>query len=468
MKRLSGFLLILLALSTSACTHRLTVTSVPTDARVQINGTEYGSTPLELTRLQRGRYEIAVRAPGHQDWRSELEIATDQEVHAVLAPLPPPVERVVTRVERLVPETRLAVFTEPANAEVTIDGRLAGVSRIDEPVTVVFGQPPTAAEIIVEKAGFERWTKAVSLEVQRENRVFVKLNPLPAWHTFTSDGELLRQAVQQVVAATRNLPTLARDQRLAVFSITHGEGSDEPLQAVVEDALMTTLAQAGFSPAERDDQVLVQLAHSTSGEAIPYRVLTGHANEDYPFIYDAAIRTEETRLEGEPVTVRSTATSRVESGNDCNQTVTTTTVVTETSFTASRERVVSRLEGSIPTADQFLTYRILECGLSKSPVIEGEPRTEPMLHRLAELRVHLRIIDAKTGIVTWAGYLTGRLADEIPSRVSLDLANPPNRFSSEPLPDAWQRLRHAPARHINAVPSGPSSRGAVVLEPRVR
>lgn len=462
----SARLAALLLLSLASCTHQLTVTSQPAPARVVINGVDYGATPLELPKMQRGRYEVRVGADGYQEWQSEIEMVSSVALHAVLAPVPAPVERIVTRVERLVPETRLAVFTEPPGAEVTIDGRASGVTGADAPVTVVFGQPPTAAEIIVERAGFERWVKAVTLETQRENRVFVKLTPLPAWHTFTSDGELLRQAVQKVVEATKNLPTLARGHRLAIFSITHGEGSDEPLQAVVEDALVSTLAQAGFSPAERDDQVLIQLAHSTSGEAIPYRVLTSHANEDYPFVYDAAVQAEETRFEREPVSVRTTASTRIESGSECERSISTSTVVTDTSTTAYRERVISRLTGSLPTADQFLVYRILECGVSRTAVTEGEPRTEPMHHRLAELRVHLRVIDAKSGIVTWAGYLTGRLADEIPVRVSRDLANPPNHFAAEPMPDAWQGLRHRPARHVNPTPQA----GAVAIDvaPRVR
>lgn len=465
MRRIARFFLFsLVVLGLTSCTNTLAITSEPANARVRINGADYGTTPLTLPRLERGRYEVVVQADHFEPWQSEIEVVTNQEVHAVLMPSSPPVERTVRVVERIVPETRLAVFVEPSGAGVSVDGRERGTAERDQPVLVTFDHAPATAEIVVEKPGFDRWTHEVTLETQRENRVFVKLNPLPVWHTYTSDAELMRQAVQQVVAATRNLPTLARDGSIAVLSIDNGEGSDEPMMTVVEDAMISTLSQAGFSPSERDDQLLIQLAHTTSGDSLPYRVTTGHANENYPFIYDAELATEQTRTEYHPVTVRSTTTTRVESGNRCDPEVTMTTTTTESSSVAAVERVTGRITGYIPTADQLLAYRILEIGISKTPITEGEPRPEPMLHRLAELRVHLRVIDAKRGVVTWAGYLTGRLADEIPARVSLDLANPPNRFAAEPLPDAWQRLRHAPARHVNATGAGTSA----LVEPRLR
>jgi hypothetical protein len=443
----------------TACGSQLVIDSSPPNARVRVNNQDYGPAPVSLKDLPSGNYSVEVTKDRFETWQTNLYLRASQSLHAILTPTPPPqvVERAVIPPR---PPLSLSVFTEPDGASVWVDGKRMGTAGPDRAVTVCFENDPTRSEVVVEKPGYERWSREILLETNRDNRVYVKLTPLSAWYDYTTDGELMRQAVAKVVTSTAALPTLRRGARIAVLSITHAEGTDEPLQAVLEDAFVSTLAQAGFTPAERDDQMLVQLAHSTVGDSLPYTVLTRHEGPDTPFVYDAelATRRREVTTEERPLVTTTTSTSRT--GDDCCPEEHTTVTRREETVTRERARTVTRLEGHIPTADQFLAYRILECGISKTPVGEGEPRPEPTLHRLADVRVHLRIIDAKTGVITWAGFLTGEIGDEIPARVSANLANPPNRFAPEPLPDTWDRLRHGTTRHTQETPLN--------LEPRVR
>jgi hypothetical protein len=458
--RLSFFpALLALLILISACgpSSRLTIRTTPGEARIRVNESEYPA-PFDK-QLDHGVYSIRVLSSGYEPWRTDLEFNRTQTIHAILTPTPPPPPPPPVRPARIV--SRLSVFVEQRDAAVIVDGVQRGSPAPSEPIVVQYEQQPTLVKIQVVKRGYETWERSVTIEEGKDNRVFVRLTALPAWHTYVTDGEFLRRTVAQVVGATSNLPTLNRTGRISVLSITHAEGTDEPLQTTIEDAMIATLAQAGFTPAERDDQLLIQLAHSTSGDVLPYRVLTRHDSEDAPFIYDAALAT--TRIDAvtteNPTVTRAHTSTR--GGDPCCPTANETTRVVEETNRSTTHSVVYQITGHIPTADQFLAYRILECGLGKTVIEEGEARPEPMFHRVADVRVHLRIIDAKTGRITWAGFLTGRLADEIPARVSAELANPPSHFMAEPLPDAWQRLRHRPRRKVNADP-------APLAEPRVR
>lgn len=407
----------------SACAApTLSVRSTPTDADVRINNYEMGRTPLTLELDPGQTYEVEVSAPLYEVWRTSLRAPASgvrQDLEAILvsrassdiprvvAPSPPPTPG---------PRTALTIFVEPRGGRVMVDGRPVGVASAGSPVEVVYTDNPTAAGIVVEQTGFKRWTRAVTLESGRDNRIFIHLDPVGEWHSYLSDAELLRQAVEQIVASTASLPTLSRTAKIAIISIDHDEGTDEPLQALINDAFITTLAQAGFTPAERDDDMLVQLAHTGVGDSLPYRILTRNEGRDRPFIYDAEIATTQW----------------------ITDTWTRTNIFTrspgETEVATTHWTIGSHAEpliGYVPTSNQFLAYRILSVGLSKIPIIEGEPRPEAMLHRRAELRVHVRVIDAPTGRITWAGYLTGQMADEIPTRVSIDLANPPLHFPGE-------------------------------------
>lgn len=66
----------------------LYVTSVPTGARVTVNGEERGRTPLPLSKIQPGQQQIALFLDGYQSWTSQVEVQADTtaRVHAKLQP----------------------------------------------------------------------------------------------------------------------------------------------------------------------------------------------------------------------------------------------------------------------------------------------------------------------------------------------------------------------------------------------
>ncbi|RMH54844.1 MAG: hypothetical protein D6679_12745, partial [Candidatus Hydrogenedentota bacterium] len=316
----------------------------------------------------------------------------------------------------------------------------------------------------VEKPGYKRWRKVLVVGPKRDNRVRAHLEPVDDWYKYPTDAQAIAATVRKVVAGSTKIPALDPDATIVLTSITRLRNSDEPLQAVIEDAFMEALTQAGFRPGERDDQLMIRLAHSSSGERLKMRLETRHEGQRTPFRYDAAIETrvagwEERRI---PVTRVREKTIRP-SGRWRRKHEVAKRKVLKTEK-VEKIRVEEPITGSVKTADQLLAYRILECGLSKNRVSLTENLPEPMYLRRVVVRMHVRVIDAKTGTVQWAGMLTGTGEDRIPVRVSPLLENPPSVFAAEPLPDTPRQTKEISnaSRGVIEFPVTVSS------EPRVR
>ncbi len=130
----------------------LIVSSTPAGAAIKVDGRYVGNAPDTLVGLglEVGVHSVQLSAPGHDDFTTELEVR----------PVVPVAGRVLAAPESLF------FFSDPAGAEVLLDGKPAGIT----PDTMV-GLSPGRHVAVMNLAGFLPCT--VSVEVPLPVRVFL-------------------------------------------------------------------------------------------------------------------------------------------------------------------------------------------------------------------------------------------------------------------------------------------------------
>ncbi len=131
----------------------ITVLSEPTGALLWIDGEQTGPTPLAVE-LFAGQHVLELRKPGYKTWGTQLEVQPNdpQEVGPVV-------------LEEADGTLRLSSI--PAGANVTVDGRYAGVTPLD-----LVLPPGKTHRIVLSKAGYRltnRETKVQADEVRELN-----------------------------------------------------------------------------------------------------------------------------------------------------------------------------------------------------------------------------------------------------------------------------------------------------------
>ena len=419
--------IVLSTLAAYGCTNTSTVLRIdsnPVASQVTLNQQPVGETPLRISDLAKGMYVVNISSDGYEPWAAEISLSGQESIYARLVPTPKP--EVKTIPYREMPETRLSVFTEPSGAYVVIDGKNWGTGTPDNAIVVSYDDRPTVALVKVTLPGFTDWVEQIDLQAEKDNRVFVKLEPLPEWFQYPSDDAFLRRTVNDAIANMITTPTLKQVGKIAVVAMEKNIESGDPIHSMLQDAFTQALTVGGYQIAERDDQLLVQIAHSSVGDSIPFRILTHHGGPDDPFIYDAEIAARE-RGDFTIVTEEYDENEKIDDqephwSTDPKEDVRIDSKRSVRKTTERKTKTLYTLTSNVPTADQLVAYRILQCDISKTPVRTGEERSEPMLFRLAKVRVHVRVINAKTGTTTWARVLSRDRVDEIPERVSEALA----------------------------------------------
>jgi hypothetical protein len=150
----------------------LSVTSVPPDARVEVDGERVGLSPLEVP-LDAGRHTVHLAKTGYKDHDAVVEVEPEGR-HAVDVRLEPR-------------EGALLVISSPTGAEVFVDGRPVGT--VWEPLRVE-GVPPGVHGVRLEKAGYRAWEKP-DVQVRRAETTTVLAALLPerdySWVRLFSD-----------------------------------------------------------------------------------------------------------------------------------------------------------------------------------------------------------------------------------------------------------------------------------------
>ena len=198
---------------------RLLVETVPSGARVFIEGEFRGRAPLALD-LRPGRYEVEVELEGFEDYEAEVRIQ------------PGRTERLSVR---LVPERRqgeLVVDSTPAGAEVFVDGAFVGRTplslRLDE----------GRHEVLLRLEGHREFATTVRVRRGETSHVQARLVPLKATlevrtnveaRVFLDGFELGRtrdgRLVAEVDPGVRELVVLAPGYRVFVTQVALEAGA---------------------------------------------------------------------------------------------------------------------------------------------------------------------------------------------------------------------------------------------------
>ena len=129
---------IVIAAALQMKTGSVCINSEPTNAIAIIDGKEIGNTPVTITELESGTYNVEVKIDGYVDWKQSLDVTPDKEI-AIDAKLQ-------------IKTGTVTVNSEPTNAKVMIEGKDVGTT----PVTMADLTPGTFnVEIMME--GYEDW-----------------------------------------------------------------------------------------------------------------------------------------------------------------------------------------------------------------------------------------------------------------------------------------------------------------------
>ncbi|MGB5991070.1 MAG: SUMF1/EgtB/PvdO family nonheme iron enzyme [Desulfobacterales bacterium] len=136
----------------------MTVSSVPLDANVLIDGKFFGNTPLHI-QLSPGSYLLEISSDLFKTWKHRLNVKPNepQEIRDV----------------RLQPaDGKLTINTKPAGANIIIDGTFVGQT----PLTLdIFPDKPHVVQI--SKAGYEKTNRNVQVASAKSKPLNVNLKP---------------------------------------------------------------------------------------------------------------------------------------------------------------------------------------------------------------------------------------------------------------------------------------------------
>lgn len=298
----------------------LLVDSVPQGVDVLIDGVSKGNTPLLLTDLSLGSYNLEFSSPTHLPRTLSADLVDRKPVHVVAD---------------LVSNTaKLVISSDPAGAEIRINGIAVGVT----PATVedvVSGE----SDIMVSKRGYTPFTQRMALDATRTYRLNPKLEALPSGLSVISQPEgaevvidnkpvgttpltleNLSEGSHQISVSLPGYETASKSLYLepdlndsAEFILVKNSGSlmlvTEPanVQVYVDGELrMTTQPKGGTDALSQPEEILLQYGmdhniqlvregYATSSLSVSTEldeVVTRHEILKRIFIYDTRITTE--------------------------------------------------------------------------------------------------------------------------------------------------------------------------------
>jgi hypothetical protein len=161
------------------------VRSTPSGARVLVNGTPRGETPLAIRDLDFGTHTIAVEAPGYPRWQQTVTLTADRPAQSFEVALDTPgsaaggAAPAGTPSAGAVPGGRapagtatagLQIDSRPAGAQVWVDGAPAGVTPL-----LLLKVSVGTHSVRIELPGFRPWTTSVSVATGERTRVAASL-----------------------------------------------------------------------------------------------------------------------------------------------------------------------------------------------------------------------------------------------------------------------------------------------------
>jgi hypothetical protein len=141
------------------------INSTPGRARITIDGFGYGETPATVPDLGTGTHTLILSLPGYYDTTLSFTIVERQTVNVAATLIPGG--------EGSAGKGTATIISEPEGAEVTIDGRPAGITPIYN-IGVEAGISP----VRVSLPGYQLYSADIQFIPGQNNVVMVRLNPV--------------------------------------------------------------------------------------------------------------------------------------------------------------------------------------------------------------------------------------------------------------------------------------------------
>ena len=219
-----------------------------------------------------------------------------------------------------------------------------------------------------------------------------------------TNAEQLQQSALSAARLIASSPALMNARKVVVASLERLDVSDYPVHSQVNDAIHESLDMAAIRTLERDPDVMLRLVYQEGTQAIEYLLLNAGQYNDTPWLEH---------------TIHPTVTRGMDN-NITSERVVSPGPELVNSYTFGYELpaiVDTRLDNQrlsqLATADYIVGYRVLEHGIQYRQS-RNLSAAEPMVQRHALTRLHVRVVNAKTGEVIWARTLEGTTVDEIP------------------------------------------------------
>jgi TonB family protein len=253
----------------------LRVESTPPGAMVTVNGQSQGASPLEVSGLAAGDYEVRVELRGHEAKTQKVTLRTDE----------PLVDLKVALTPRAAPTTGSADFlSTPFGAAVVVDGASLGQTPVLQ-ARLKLG----VHKIEITKDGFEPWSGSLTVEAGKKAKVdatlqavAVKVTPPPTpaadvvdpsrvYNNVPSEVDTLakRTSGTSPVYPTDQLGKLKSGESASVvvsFQVSEeGEVTDAKVDVagsskILDEAVLTAVRKWKYSPAvKRGTKVKVKI-----------------------------------------------------------------------------------------------------------------------------------------------------------------------------------------------------------------
>lgn len=240
----------------------LHVETTPAGATITVNGEAKGTSPLDVSGLAVGNYEVRAELRGYE--------AKTETVTLVAGTPSVPVKLALTRTA---PVTgTLEILSEPAGAVASVDGAQGGATPITD-----LKLKPGSHRLEITKDGFEPWSGSVSVEAGKKARVqaslkaIVKATPVPTPKPDVVDtarvyvntpGEvevLAKKTSGPSVAYPKAAPSLRSGDSVSV-SVTfvvdeNGDVQDakvtESAGQIIDEAVLAAIRRWKYAPAAK-------------------------------------------------------------------------------------------------------------------------------------------------------------------------------------------------------------------------
>ena len=146
----------------------LLVRTEPPGANVSIDGEDRGPTPLSLSEIPSGFYQIEISVPGFTTEQRTIEISPEETIAAISIELDPSSDSDAV----LVAHGAVFVDSRPTGASVFLDGESVGVTPLIVQEVIV-----GIHEVRIIGDGYRSWLSTIQVEEGQRSRVTASLEP---------------------------------------------------------------------------------------------------------------------------------------------------------------------------------------------------------------------------------------------------------------------------------------------------